>query len=299
MSKKGFVYSSNDASGASKISAVNAKWYYNWSPKPFVSHTSVRVSSNTEVSSNTITSSNTEVSSNTVVTDEDGLESNLISYSNVISYSNIVSYSNVVNWANQTTTEPLNIPFTPMVWGRNASLPDSTSGFTEILGFNEPDRADQSNMTNQEAWAGWPAITGTGLKVGSPATAANGSKVHSWLWDFMAEGPSVDFVCMHWYGPPKIASFLEVVGEMNRVYQKPVWITEFAVADWSGHHVGGYDLDDVKQFMKDAVFHLERLDFVQRYSWKTRKTSDPRMGTSAIFNDNGSLTELGELYASF
>jgi len=38
---------------------------------------------------------------------------------------------------------------------------------------------------------------------------------------------------------------------------------------------------------------FESRKYVEKYSWKTRSTSDIFMGTSALFNDDGSLTELG------
>jgi hypothetical protein len=38
---------------------------------------------------------------------------------------------------------------------------------------------------------------------------------------------------------------------------------------------------------------------VERYCWKTRTLSDPNMGSSSLFNDDGSLTDLGVLYKSF
>ena len=81
-------------------------------------------------------------------------------------------------------------------------------------------------------------------------------------------------------------------------YKKPIWITEFAVADWAGKHPGGYDVNLVSQFMKDACAGLESRDFVERYTWKTRTLSDSNLGTSSLFNDDGTLTPLGAMYAA-
>jgi len=68
------------------------------------------------------------------------------------------------------------------------------------LGFNEPDHPDQANMTVQQALDLWPHLTATGMRVGSPATAADPSSSGSWLEQFMdgakARGYRVDFVCV-------------------------------------------------------------------------------------------------------
>ena len=37
---------------------------------------------------------------------------------------------------------------------------------------------------------------------------------------------------MHSYAPPRADSFLEHVQKLHERYGKPIWITEFAVADW-------------------------------------------------------------------
>jgi len=50
--------------------------------------------------------------------------------------------------------------------------------------------------------------------------------------------------------------------------------------------------------MKDACAGLDAREHVERYTWKTRSTSDSKMGTSALFNDDGTLTALGIIYAA-
>ena len=55
-------------------------------------------------------------------------------------------------------------------------------------------------MTVQQALDLWPHLTATGMRVGSPATAADPSSSGSWLEQFMdgakARGYRVDFVCV-------------------------------------------------------------------------------------------------------
>jgi hypothetical protein len=80
-------------------------------------------------------------------------------------------------------------------------------------------------------------------------------------------------------------------------YKKPIWITEFAVADWSATTQSKYSESQVIDFMEDILPALDDLPYVERYCWKTRTTSDTNMGTSALFNDDGTLTRLGKVYS--
>jgi hypothetical protein len=189
----------------------------------------------------------------------------------------------------------LNLPFVPMAWGKG-SLPHSKTPI--ILGFNEPDGTSQSNLTVSQALSMWPQVTNYGDRIGSPATAGNPTSTGSWLEQFMNALPKVDFICVHWYAPPNVTSFLKEIDSIYEKYGKPIWITEFAVADWAGKFPGGYNQSLVEEFMKDACAGLDARSYVERYSWKTRTTKDIHMGTSALFNDDGSLTSLGQLYAS-
>jgi len=189
------------------------------------------------------------------------------------------------------------IPFTPMCWG-SKSISKLVVPVPVLLGFNEPDRPDQSNLTPENSSNLWVNLTKISSRLGSPAIAANASKSGSWLETFMNFNPKLDFICVHWYAPPNIDSFLKQIDEIYNKFKKPIWITEFAVADWSGKHPGGYDINLVSQFMKDACAGLEARDFVERYTWKTRGPTDASMGTSALFNDDGTLTELGTIYSN-
>ena len=189
----------------------------------------------------------------------------------------------------------VNLPFVPMAWGKG-SLPSVHSPV--ILGFNEPDGAAQSNLTVQQATSLWSHVTSCGDRIGSPATAGNPSTTGSWLEQFMDAAPKVDFICVHWYAPPNSASFLKEIDAIHAKYNKPIWVTEFAVADWSGKFPGGFSVSLVETFMKEACAGLDARPFVERYTWKTRTTEDTNMGTSALFNDDGSLTALGQVYAT-
>ena len=200
-------------------------------------------------------------------------------------------------WGSTAVLGLESIPFTPMCWGAK-SVSKFGVPVPTLLGFNEPDGAAQSNLTPQQAMSLWPKLEETAPRLGSPAMAGNASKAGSWLETFVNLYPKFDFVCVHWYAPPNADSFLKQIDAIYAKYQKPIWITEFAVADWAGKHPGGYDVSLVETFMKDACAGLEARDFVERYTWKTRTLSDANLGTSSLFNDDGTLTALGATYAA-
>ena len=65
-----------------------------------------------------------------------------------------------------------------------------------------------------------------------------------------------------------------------------------------GKFPGGFSVSLVETFMKEACAGLDARPFVEKYTWKTRTTEDVNMGTSALFNDDGTLTALGQVYAA-
>ena len=88
--------------------------------------------------------------------------------------------------------------------------------------------------------------------------------------------------------------------KLHERYGKPVWITEFAVADWkaTASSPSRNTEKEILAFMKESVAGLREMPYVERFAWKTRVQGDPIMGASALFRNNGSLTPTGELYRS-
>lgn len=206
------------------------------------------------------------------------------------------------------TTSPA---FVPMVKSARTLLEQDAIGWVtrqlaqtktkHLLGFNEPDNRAQANMSVDEAIRLWPKLQATGLRLGSPAPAGTASP---WLADFMAKakqkGLRVDFMTMHRYAWPKADDFLRKVTELHERYGKPVWVTEYAVADWDATSTRPsiYSRAQTEDFMRATVAGLRAMPFVERFAWKTRPALDPKMGCSALFHTNGTLTSTGRLYAS-
>jgi hypothetical protein len=208
---------------------------------------------------------------------------------------------------------PIGIEFVPMMWGwkegpkHDAAMVDlsekkKAGTSTTLLGFNEPDVKEQANLTTDLALEKWPKLMETGLRLGSP------SGMHpdnAWMIEFMREADKkklrVDFVTVHWYGGADAAGFLAYLEKIHKLYKRPIWITEFAIADWTAKpgKPAKFTQQQVLKFMERVMPALKRLDYVERYSWFKTKTSSDVMGPSALFNDDGSLTEVGKLYSTF
>ena len=158
-----------------------------------------------------------------------------------------------------------------MIWGKGdvaaAIKAIANAGYKTVLGFNEPNKSDQANMTVAEAIALWPALTSNSdIRVGSPAVSDDG---RAWLEDFMtqakAKGLRVDFIAMHWYGwnaGSCVAGQLEGAVNWASKWGLPVWITEFGCMGSSNP-----DEKTVLDFFAAALPMLQKKPLVERYAW--------------------------------
>lgn len=207
---------------------------------------------------------------------------------------------------------PQHVHFIPMVWGHPWSIPGDIAwlkrvhikrGFHYLLTFNEPDNKSQSNMSVHTALKLWPQLESTGMVLGSPAC------VHPddpWMLRFMRGAAQlhdrVNFVCVHWYGAPSPAEFLQLINRTWTLYHRPIWITEFAPADWSAGpgHPNRYSQVMVARFLRVVLPMLNRLRFVQCYAWYPYggvSRFNP-LGCSGLFDKKGNLTLVGRVYAA-
>jgi hypothetical protein len=172
-------------------------------------------------------------------------------------------------------------------------------GATHLLGYNEPDRPDQANMSVADALASWPDLLGTGLRVGSPAVSDGGRS--GWLYPFMqqadAAGLRVDFVAVHYYWCYNPA---DPNGAANQMYnfllevynntRRPIWVTEWNNgANWTG--CGDPTYAQQAAAIAAMVDMLNNAPFVERYApfnW----VEDVRR----LAWDDGWPTQAGEVY---
>lgn len=202
---------------------------------------------------------------------------------------------------------PKGIDFKPMIWGYwgdkqgvlKTGAAAKEAGIKELLGFNEPDRKNQANMSVEKALRVWPILMETGLRLGSPAAVHPDS---DWMKEFMAgvkkRGLRVDFVTVHSYGDPNADQLVKRLERIRKMYNKPLWITEFAVGDWNAKspEANKHKPAEVLRFMKQVIPKLNKLSFVERYAWFAVGQNSNALGTSALFNKKGELTPLGRFY---
>jgi hypothetical protein len=203
--------------------------------------------------------------------------------------------------------QPDGIEFVPMKW--SGSLSDDQADYLReqfaageihyLLGYNEPDGERQANMGVDRALELWSELEDTGIPLVSP------SPVHydnEWMVEFMRraddQGLRVDDLAVHWYGGTNAQGFLDLLDRVYERYQRPIWITEFAPADWEAERREENRMrpDAVLEFMRQVLPELDRRDYIVRYAWFHDYSSD-NLWTSALFNDEGELTPLGEFYA--
>jgi hypothetical protein len=230
-------------------------------------------------------------------------------------------YGNVVNlkshwfytWGTDLPFDkkPQHAEFVSMFWGK-ANVTDANIAYVKkmkdsglikyVLGFNEPDLGDQSNMTVDEALALWPKLETIGLPLGSPAAAW---PTQQWIYDFMdkaiAQKRRVDFICVHMYVGLDDTHFVGVLTDLYNKYHLPIWITEFATVDNDANTIEAnrYTPEQVLAFMQRLLPQLEAMPFIQRYSWFSGSPTSTRLWPSALVAADGSLTALGKWYADF
>ncbi|GAA0995262.1 hypothetical protein GCM10009555_089130 [Acrocarpospora macrocephala] len=204
-------------------------------------------------------------------------------------------------------TTPETSQFVPMIWGAasvtDQNLAQAKSAGPYLLGFNEPDMKEQSNMSVETALSLWPKLMATGQKLGSPAVAWGGNNAGGWLDRFMSgaasRGYRVDFITLHWYGGDfradaatgQLKSYIQAVYDR---YKKPIWLTEFALIDFSN---GVRYPTEAQQaaFLTSATQMLGSLPYVQRYAWFGLPAKDTGVSTG-LFHSNGTTTPAGRAF---
>jgi hypothetical protein len=200
------------------------------------------------------------------------------------------------------------VNFVPMIWGASSvtasALAQAKSNGDHLLGFNEPDMSSQSNMTPQQALDLWPQLMATGLVLGSPAVAYGGDTPGGWLDQFMsgaaAKGYRVDFIALHWYGgdfttPDAVAQLKSYLDAVYNRYHKPIWLTEYALTDFSNGQVRYPTAAQQAAFVTASTKMLAGLSYLQRYSWFGLEADSAKPST-ALFDMSGVANASGKAF---
>lgn len=146
-------------------------------------------------------------------------------------------------------------------------------GSTHVLGFNEPDRPDQANMTVDEAIALWPNFLSSGLRIGSPAPAsANWTSNADWLGQFIEKADAlnyrVDYVVLHFYQANYSAqSLYDYLKAVHVRTKRPIWITEMNNgANWTDSAQPNLTQAQNSTVLQSFVQIMDSAPFVERYA---------------------------------
>ncbi len=198
------------------------------------------------------------------------------------------------DWDNSTASS-LDNEYVPMRhdanWNSYANINNKTKS-THALGFNEPDQANQANMTVAQAIAAWPNLLASGLRLGSPSPSDAGVGL-TWLYSFIAQADAlnyrVDFVPVHFYkGGWTAAQFTNWCHDIYVNTGRPVWVTEFNNgANWTCCEP---TLASQATIINSFINALDNAPYVERYSiynW---------VGTNRAMVTGGALTPAGQVY---
>jgi len=205
----------------------------------------------------------------------------------------------------QAPNQPSDMDFLPMMWGANearmqALVEQDWTSFPRFLGYNEPDQAQQSNVPVDVAIERWKYLEALDVPLVSPSAA---HPLREWFASFMErvedECLRVDVIGAHWYGPPHINDLKHKMTELYNLYQRPILLTEFAVADWQAKTVSDnrYSPEVVLTFLQEAIEWLEDTEWMEGYAWFNFGLDRPQGWSSALIDNAGNLTALGEYYA--
>jgi len=163
-----------------------------------------------------------------------------------------------------------------------------------LLTFNEPEMAQQSNISPEEAAQIWPQIVSIAesytLQLVAPC--ATGDKGLQWYTEWLgnctalypASSCTFHYTCMHLYYQPwdeelgscapgvhnwacignQAAKAVNKISQWFTTFGKPTWLTEFACAPW-----GGATCDEARHtaLMEQMLPILDDNSAVFRYSW--------------------------------
>jgi autotransporter-associated beta strand protein len=176
-------------------------------------------------------------------------------------------------------------------------------GINTILGYNEPDQANQANLSVSTAISSWGDVLGTGLRVGSPATSDGGRS--SWLYPFVSQadaaGLRVDFVAIHYYqshnpaDPSGCASqMLSFLQDVWNHTHRPIWVTEWNNgANWTDSQNPPPTYAQQQACVQAMVNMLETTPFVERYALYNWVED-----TRSLVTSSNTVTPAGSFYSN-
>lgn len=201
----------------------------------------------------------------------------------------------------------ISIPFYPMVWGWGKpeyieNLTDLPGKPNVLFGFNEPDGKRQANLSVPEALDAWPLFQNLADEIVSPSCVNASGR---WMTEFMRQADlrklRVDSIGVHSYTSPNVDAFIEKLETIHRIYARPIWITEFAVADWKAGLQGRsnrFRVDDTVRFLVETCRFLEETPWIKGYCWMPAGVfgAGGPLSTSAFYDEAGNFSPVASAF---
>ncbi|WVQ93791.1 hypothetical protein IAU59_000869 [Kwoniella sp. CBS 9459] len=190
-------------------------------------------------------------------------------------------------------------------------------GFTDIMGYNEPDLQGKTVAVYLEPKAAaelWkPQITQIreqypSAKIHSPAVASNTSWLEAFFeeicpdnnaedgWGECAYKP--DYVSQHIYST-NVGHFKGAVQQYHEAFGLPIMLSEWACHDWDKDGDVA-SAEEVSAFMEETMGWLDQQDYVVKYAWfGAARSSEHLHGVAEanrLMDTAGDLTPLGQQY---
>jgi hypothetical protein len=132
------------------------------------------------------------------------------------------------------------------------------------------------------------------------AAAPRGGGIHQFMRGAAAHGYRVDFITVHWYGGdfrtgPAVQQLRGYLQAIYDRYHLPVWITEFALANFGGATPSFPTQAQQAAFLTAATAMLDGLPYVQRYAWFALPVS-AGSGTTGLFSAGAVATIVGRAF---
>ncbi|MGD7652646.1 MAG: glycosyl hydrolase, partial [Verrucomicrobiales bacterium] len=169
----------------------------------------------------------------------------------------------------------------PMQWGGIASSTAEILRYqpgwygrannTVVLGFNEPNLEDQSNMEEETAAYQWPRLQRMRLPLAGPCDS---NYKGSWRANFnsMADerGLRTEYEAVHWYSPNGASSgspstLINNLEYVYNLYGRKIMLTEFSTRDFDGTKTT-WSRNHNYNFLAEFMWRAESLDWLKSWS---------------------------------
>ena len=223
---------------------------------------------------------------------------------------NSMRSQSVYNWGLRPAGDnPPGLHHQPMLWGnrfyermalRQAEW-YSTAEPVYLMGFNEPDHTDQSDITAQRALALWSAVEAIDLPL---VSLCSSNWYNRWSLDWfepaMANHYRFDLTAVHYYitGGPNAGQFMDTTKGAYDRFHKPIWLTEWNIVNWGGP--ARWTDEQVYTWMSEVLYRLESAEHIDRYFFFPFAVDWPNGKPGAPWEiDRLTLRPLGRLYGAW